>query len=288
MNYNNEPDKWTLLKMVKWCTDFFQKKGIDSPRLTIELLLCKLLNIQRIDIYTNFEKPLLPEELRELKSMIKRRVSREPLQYILGKVNFCGLEIIVNEDVLIPRPETEFLVETIKLQFKKEVSFDMLDIGTGSGCISIALAKHFRNANIASVDVSEKALSIASKNAEKAEVQNIKFNKFDVLSEHIDTKYDLIVSNPPYISKDEHSQLQPEITQYEPTYALTDGGDGLAFYKRYAEIFDDIIKPNGKMFLEIGYGQKKDIEDIFMNKGLKIDFLNDSLSIPRIAIVEGL
>jgi len=288
MAQNIDPNNWTLLKMVKWGTDYFQNKGIDSPRLTIELLLCKLLNIQRIEIYTNFEKPLIPEELSELKSMIKRRVKREPLQYILGSVNFCGLDIVVNENVLIPRPETEFLVETIKLHYKKDVALEVLEIGTGSGCIAIALAKHFENIKVLAVDVSENALTIAKINAEKAGVENIIFNRINILSDVIKSKFDLVVSNPPYISKDDHSQLTPEITNYEPISALTDGGDGLGFYKKYADIYSDIIIPNGRMYLEIGYGQKKEISEIFMNKDLNVDFLNDSMSIPRIAIVKGI
>ncbi len=288
MNQNSDPEIWTLLKMVKWGTDFFQKKGIDSPRLTIELLICKLLNIQRIDIYTNFEKPFMPEELELLKKMIKRRLDREPLQYILGNVNFCGINIHVNKNVLIPRPETEFLVETIKLNYKKDKTFDVLDIGTGSGCIAITLGKHFNNSNVEAIDISEKALNIARKNTIELEVENILFKQIDILSEKLNSKYDLVVSNPPYISKEDHSNLAPEITKYEPISALTDGGDGLAFYQTYAETFDDIVKPNGRMYLEIGYGQKKQIAEIFKNKGLHTDFLNDSLSIPRIAIVKRL
>jgi release factor glutamine methyltransferase len=286
MAQNTEPDNWTLLKIVKWGTDFFQKKGIDSPRLTIELLLCKLLNIQRIEIYTNFEKPLLAEELLELKSMIIRRVNREPLQYILGSVNFCGVNLYVNSDVLIPRPETEFLIETIKLHYLKDDELEILDIGSGSGCIPIALSKYFHKARILSVDISEKAIAIAKENAKISEAENIFFKRLDILTEKLSTKFDLVVSNPPYISKEEYKDLQPEIINYEPDFALTDHGDGLKFYQRYAEIFDDIVKEKGKMYLEIGYGQKKKIANIFMMKAIHTDFHNDSLSIPRIAIAK--
>jgi release factor glutamine methyltransferase len=286
MAQNTGPDNWTLLKMVKWGTDYFQKKGIDSPRLTIELLLCKLLNIQRIEIYTNFEKPLLDEELIKLKSMIKRRINREPLQYILGSVNFCGVNLFVNSDVLIPRPETEFLIETLKLQYSKDDELEILDIGSGSGCIPIALSKYFHKATILSVDISEKAIAVAKENAKRSGAENVFFERLDILTEKINSEFDIVVSNPPYISKEEYRNLQPEIINFEPDFALTDHGDGLKFYQRYADIFDDIVKQRGKMYLEIGYGQKKEIANIFRMKDIHTDFLNDSLSIPRIAIAK--
>ena len=207
MKNSKHLDTWTIMDIVKWGTEYFQKNGIDSPRLTIELLLCKLLSIQRIEIYTNFEKPLMPSELKSLKKMIKRRIHHEPLQYILGSTNFLGIKLSVNHGVLIPRPETELLVELVKNDINSKSIIETLDIGTGSGCIAIALADHFENIKIDAIDVSQQSLGIAKSNAERLGLANIQFKEENIFSMNNDKKYNLIVSNPPYISGTRNNQF---------------------------------------------------------------------------------
>lgn len=275
---------WSLLDMVKWGSDYFKSKKIDSPRLTIELLLCKLLDIERIQIYTQFDKPLTPAELKELKAMIKRRVSNEPLQYILGVTNFLGYNLEVNRNVLIPRPETEILVDTVLKCYKDyEYPYKILDIGTGSGCISIVLASKFRNSSILAIDNSEKSLEVAEKNFRNNNLNNIETKKIDILKElPSNEKYDLIVSNPPYICINDYNKLPPEIKLYEPQFALTDLGNGLIFYERYSEIFKTLLQKDGNFFVEIGYGQETEIKKIFKDKGYDTIIIKDLNNVPRI------
>lgn len=282
MDRNKESDKWTLLDIVKWGTEYFREKAIDSPRLTIELLLCKLLSYQRIDIYTHFDKPLLHAELKALKKMIKRRVKREPLQYILGEVNFCGLNIFVDPSVLIPRPETELLAEEAKKEFDKEQNINALDIGTGSGCIALALAEHYPNIRIDAIDISDEALQTAKENAKRTGLKNIDFYQMNILAEMPNTEYDLVVSNPPYIPEDEFLDLQEEVCRYEPKIALSDNAGGLTFYDRYAEIMHKILKPSGRFLLEIGFNQSEYIKRAFLDKDLKLQFIADGSGKPRI------
>ncbi|MES2765675.1 MAG: HemK/PrmC family methyltransferase, partial [Bacteroidota bacterium] len=158
---------WTVLDIINWGKDFFAQKSIDSPRLTIELMLCEVLKIRRIDLYAQFDRPLKDDELARLREMAKRRAGREPLQYILGNTEFYGLPLIVDPSVLIPRPETEILVETVLKTFKNSENkvLKILDIGTGSGCIAVALAVNLPQAEITAVDISEEALEIARQNA---------------------------------------------------------------------------------------------------------------------------
>lgn len=283
-----EEKTWTLIDIVNWGADYFNKKHIDSPRLTIELMLCKLLKMQRIDIYSNFDKPLRDNELTELRDMVKRRLKREPLQYILGTTNFFGIELDVDGGTLVPRPETELLVEEVLNYLDKNPSDRILDIGAGSGCISIALAKKHPESQVIGIDISDKAIETSRKNARKLKVNNIDFFKADILADDINEimtngqKYDLIVSNPPYIELDEYKKLEPELLNYEPRIALTDESNGLTFYKRFAEIFPGMIKRNGSFFFEIGYGQKNFIERIFAEKGIALECKNDLSGIPRI------
>lgn len=282
MDKYKELDKWTLLDIVKWGTAYFREKGIDSPRLTIELLLCKLLSIKRIDIYTHFEKPLLSGELKALKKMIKRRVKREPLQYILGEVNFCGLNIRIDPSVLIPRPETELLVNEVLNSYNKDDQISALDIGTGSGCIALALAKHFTDIKIDALDISSEALLIAKENAGRLGLNNIDFIQMNILNDYPSLEYDLVVSNPPYIPESEFKTLQIEVSQYEPKIALSDNADGTVFYERYAEIMNKILKPLGRFYLEIGFEQSEHIKKLFQPKGFKLEFLEDDSGKPRI------
>lgn len=280
---------WTIIELVKWGSDYFTEKGIDSPRLTVELLLSHVLKLSRIELYTNFQKPLNETELSSLKECIKRRVNHEPLQYIIGNTDFHGLDIKLDNSVLIPRPETEFLVSFVTESEKNRTEkLKILDIGTGSGCIAIALAKFFPNSVVSGIDISESALEKAKENSEVNDVNNINFRRFDVLAENFlnDEIYDIIVSNPPYISKNDYPELEPEVRTHEPKSALTDESDGLTFYRRFSEIFGKILAPNGSFYLEIGFGQSEDILKIFRDVGFELKFRKDYSGIDRIGFFQ--
>jgi release factor glutamine methyltransferase len=279
---------WKVIDVLKWGKNYFDEKGIDSPRLSIELMLCKVLNCHRIDLYSGFERFLTESELASLKEYVKRRIKHEPLQYITGSSNFMGMEIHVEPGVLIPRPETEQMVSVIIDYYKNIHPKRILDIGTGSGCIAVALAKAFPGSFIYGIDNSPQAIDIARQNADENKVSNIQFDICDVLKNplsipYIDSKrYDLVVSNPPYIDKAEHGVLDPEVRIYEPAGALTDFGDGFTFYRWFAEIFRDLLTEKGEFFIEIGWGQMSEVKEIFVRNDFDIAAIKDFGGIPRI------
>jgi release factor glutamine methyltransferase len=278
---------WTILELVNWGKQFFEEKGIDSPRLTIELMLAHVLKMPRIQLYTAFDRPLLASELAILRDMVRRRSKREPLQYITGEAYFYNIVLEVNPSVLIPRPETELLVEmALKNLAQATSTARVLDIGTGSGCIALALAKECAdkriNVEIEAWEVSESALLLARKNAERLGIANISFVKGDILNNAPDGVFDLIVSNPPYISTIEMQELEPEVGQFEPQSALTDNGDGLLFYRRFAELFPSLLTPSGMFAVEMGFGQAREVAEMFQANGCQVQTVNDLANIARV------
>lgn len=272
--------EWQILDIINWSKDYFERKGVDSPRLTIELILCKVLNLERVDLYTNFDKPLRQNELDSIKSMINRRIERIPLQYIFGQVEFYGLDYIVNSDVLIPRPETEEIVDLIIKDSEHKENLSILDIGTGSGCIAFSLAKHLKNPNINAIDYSMPALKVAKQNKDNLDIDNVKLIHADILTTIPKQKYDIVVSNPPYISTNEMNQLEKELA-YEPEIALTDYSDGLKFYRRFVTIFKDILSTKGVFYLEINNNLSNQIYEMFASD-YKVELINDISDNPRI------
>ena len=199
----------TVLESIKLSTEYLQKKGIESPRINAELLLANILNCKRLDLYLKFDQPLKEGEINLYREFISRRGKFEPLQYITGTVEFFGLEFKVNKSVLIPRPETEILVETIIDSAEKKENIDILDIGTGSGNIAIAVAKNLPNSKICAIDNNSEALQIAKDNAKLNSVEDrIEFMNDSILNGIIRSakKYDIIVSNPPYVSIQEKTE----------------------------------------------------------------------------------
>lgn len=276
---------WTALELRRWGEGYFAEKQIDSPRLTMELMLCHILRYSRLELYLHYDKPLTKSELSSLKAMIARRAKREPLQYILGETEFYGFPFVIDASALIPRPETEFLVEAALEYISRATQpLSVLDIGTGSGCIALAIAKKSPESRIVAMDLSEQALALAARNQIALEVENCEIIKRDIFREIIVKKpFDVIVSNPPYISSECMKELEPELIRYEPHIALTDGGDGLRFYRRFAEVFPSILAPDGTFFLEIGHGQASDILAIFAD-AYQCSIQNDLAGIPRILI----
>jgi release factor glutamine methyltransferase len=257
----------TVLEAIQKSTEFLGKKNVGSPRLQTELLLAHLLKMPRLKLYLNFERVLAPSETNALRELIKRRSRREPLQHITGSTSFCGFEIAVNRHALVPRPETELLAE-LGWNFLSTLNSRLstaLDFGTGTGCIAITLAEKCPNAKIMALDISAEALTLAKQNAAKSNVaKRIEFlqgDGFPALPENI--KFDLIISNPPYIPSAEIATLQPEVRDFDPHDALDGGADGLDFYRKLAAEAKPFLKPAGKIALEFGDGQAGAIRKIF-------------------------
>jgi release factor glutamine methyltransferase len=279
---------WRVIDILNWGEDYFKSKGFESPKKEIEWLLCDLLNYKRIDLYVQFEQPIHRPQLKQLKEWIKRRIGREPLQYITGKTEFYGHKFNITVDVLIPRPETERVVDVALYSIGNIKTPKVLEVGSGSGCIAIAMGAERNDALIESVDVSETAITQAEKNADLNELSNIDFKVMDFLKEIPKGRFDLLVSNPPYIPEKEMSETMPEVHQYEPKIALTDEGDGLTFYRRFAEVGKSLIKPGGWMVLEVGLGEHPSkAVDIFQSAGYtQLELIPDYNSDERVLKIQ--
>ena len=264
---------WTIIEIINWGTDHFTKKGINNAKREMEWFLCEVLDYKRIDLYLRFDNILGVNELEQLRYMVKRRVSGEPFQHIIGKAPFYGRDFIVNSNVLIPRPETEILIDRLKQNGNVST---LLDIGTGCGCIAITCALEKLSEMIYATDISLKALDVARKNMQIHYNENIQIACHDFLKKGFKTKFDVVVSNPPYISVDEMDTLQDEVRDYDPKLALMAGSDGLIFYRRFSEMFTKLLNPYGYLLLEIGgNSSKKDVENIFLQSGHKTTFFKD-------------
>lgn len=252
------PKTWQIKDLLKVSTDFLREKGIENPRLNAELLLAHQLHLERIRLYLNFDQPLTEHEVSGYRSLIRRRVSREPLQYITGTQEFWSLDFSVDRSVLIPRPETEIVVEQA-LKLAREMgpdgnrSLEFLDLGTGSGAISVALAREVPQAALCATDISETALSVARRNAVKHQVaERIRFLRGDLWEPFLERKnrFDIVVSNPPYVRTSEFSTLSPEIRDNEPRLALDGGHDGMYYLKRIIEGAHGFLRPGGWIVLQ--------------------------------------
>jgi release factor glutamine methyltransferase len=274
---------WTTIDLIKWGEDYFVSKGISNAKLEVEWFLCHILNYQRIDLYVQFEQPLMKDELAQFKEMVRRRIEGEPFQHILGKADFYGRDFIVNKHVLIPRAETEIIIELLK---KRDAVESILEIGTGSGCIAITMSLENLTTSIIATDVSKEALNVAKENTQKFGVENIGFKVHDFLQTGINSTFDVVISNPPYIGSDEMDGLQKEVHDYDPKIALTDNDDGLSFYRRFAELGTSLLNENGYMLLEFGGAhQVVAISEIFESHQFNVKFHNDLQGDPRIVEV---
>ncbi|MCD6116709.1 peptide chain release factor N(5)-glutamine methyltransferase [bacterium] len=278
---------WRVIDVIKSSTDYLEEHKIENPRLNAEWLLCKILGESRINLYVRFDQPLTKKERGKYKEFIYRRVQREPLQYITEQSEFMSLSFRVNKNVLIPRPETEIMVEFIIKQYKgKKVR--IFDIGGGSGAISVSLAHYLKDSKVLCADISEEALRIAEENAVKNSVNDrIDFKCIDIMTEDIKScaggLFDVVVSNPPYVSKEEWKKLAPEIVNHEPKNALVAEENGLAFYPAIVRQAKSILKKGGLIAVEVGYGQSDDVAQIFRSSGLKnLQILNDYNGIQRV------
>lgn len=281
---SKENKTWKIIDLLKWGEKFLKKKGIKNSRKETEWLLAHTLKCNRIDLYLEFDKIISQNLLKIFKSYILRRLNNEPFQYIIKKGPFYGRDFIVNQNVLIPRPETETIIDLLK---KKPRIRHLLDIGTGSGCIAITVYLEKLAKNILAIDNSEAALNVATINAKEMGANNIQFMKMNILSELPDKKFDIIVSNPPYISKKEIKSLQLEIKNFEPTDSITDNKDGLTFFRRFEKEMKNILYKDGIMLLEFGGMLQIDsIKNIFSSKNYNLLIHNDIYNEPRIAEIK--
>lgn len=260
--------------------------GIDTARLDAEILLAHAGSSSRSSIVTGTAQLTAPA-IRKFREMIQHRASREPIAYIIGGKEFFSLDFEVNRGVLIPRPETEALVEAALKFIATRSQARVLDIGTGSGAIAIAVAVNAPHAQIVATDISKAALEVARRNAVRNRCEDrIEFVDADVFPDR-QSPFDLILSNPPYVAESVLPTLEPEIRQYEPRIALTDGADGRAFYRRIATDSPKCLKPDGAVMVEIGAGQRPAVEALFRRAGFSnIDAVADLASIDRVVIAK--
>lgn len=275
-----KPAPWTTLKVLDWTKTYLTEKGIENARLEAEWLLCEVLSLNRVGLYLNFDKPLQEDELATFRSMVARRAKREPLQHILGTQEFMGLEFSTTAAALIPRHDTEVLVtEALRAA---PAARRVLDIGSGSGCIAIVIARNLPDATVISVDISPEAIELARCNAVRNEVR-VDFRQGSIFEPVQGERFDLIVSNPPYISEADIEKLQPEIRDFEPMIALAGGADGLDFYRHIIPLAPDHLTPGGWLLLEVGAGQSEEVTEIFANNSFSAIFsTKDPAGIDRV------
>ncbi len=282
----------TWEQLIAYATTRLDNAGVADARVNAEYLAAHAQGLsEKSQLRWLLGKKIRYDHAVAFAQSIYLREQREPLQYILGEWEFYGLPMKVNRSVLIPRPETETLVEEA---LKEAATFGddlrILDIGTGSGAIAIALASRLPRARVVGIDISADALKLAKQNAQGLDLTNVSFQTADVLSDNWPRthapKFDLIVSNPPYVTIQDFASLDPELRLYEPRIALTDESDGLRFYRRIAEIMPRMLsKPDGKLCLEIGYSQASAIAHIITDSRMRVfRVVNDLASIPRVIV----
>ena len=303
----------TALDRMKEITEFLRGLGIDDAHKESEIIVTHCLGIDKASLYR--DNPVLSErDVKEIDTVLQRRAKREPLQYIIGHVEFCGLKIKVGQGVLIPRPETELLAEEVikavqrsafSVQRKSKDSelqtsnseLRILDLCTGSGCLALAIAKHFPDAEVYGTDISKDAIRYANENAVLNDIRNVTFLKgslFEPLSQLLTHNsslltFDVIVSNPPYIRSGDILNLQPEINKWEPRNALDGGEDGLSYYRTILSEARRYLMLSGVIFLEIGEGQAEEVSVIAMQNGFcNISVIKDYAGIERIVAVRAL
>ena len=260
----------TVLEIVKRTTEFLAGKGLESARLNAELIVGHALGLKRMQLYLQFERPLAEADLEKIRPLVRRRAQREPLQYILGETEFFGLKLKTDRRALIPRPETEYLVEQLTVRLAAAPPARVLDLGTGTGAIALALAAHFPAARIHAVDTCEDALALARENAARTQLEaRVTWLRSDWFAAvPADERFELIVANPPYLTAEETAQTQPEVRGFEPVSALTGGPDGLADLRRIVADAPRWLAPGGLLALETGIAQHAALRDLATAAGL--------------------
>ena len=280
---------WTVLDLVEWTENYFRESGITTPRLDAEVLLGFVLQKSRLQLYLSFEMPVFPDHLSVFRQLVQRRKEHTPVSYLTNHREFMSIDFYVDSRVLIPRPETEILVEYVLDRTSTHGPISLVDIGTGSGAIAVSLAFNRPEWYIVATDISIDALAVAKTNATRHQTQ-IEFRSGDMLStlESVDNKFDWIVSNPPYISSQDYKILPPDVRNFEPKLALASPPDGLQLIRILIESAPNYLKPNGRLAIEIGKGQRLDVEDFVhrSKKYQKVDFIPDLSGVARILVVQ--
>ncbi|MFZ2147668.1 MAG: peptide chain release factor N(5)-glutamine methyltransferase [Sedimentisphaerales bacterium] len=321
--YNLAMQTWTIQKLLNWVTEYLTGKGIDSPRLSAELLLTHVLGLKRIELYTQFDKPVAKQQLDRLHDLVKRAGRHEPIAYLVGKTEFYSLEINVTPACMIPRPETELLVERaieflrtrpvrnstmVNTLQKGSISNEarigtqfLCDLCTGSGCIAVAIAKNYPDARIIATDICDDALAVAAGNVEKHQLKEritlLCGDLFDPIIPQLDVDklvpdpergFDLIVCNPPYVSTAEYEKLDKNVKDYEPKVALFAGDDGLDICRKVIEKADQFLKSDAALMLEIGFAQGRAVKELLEQTGAfaEIKIEKDLHNNDRIAIAK--
>lgn len=270
---------WTVKRLLEWTAPFFARKEVDSPRLAAELLLSHVLKTSRINLYTNYERELADADLANFRALVQRATEQEPIEYLTGRAQFFGLDFEVNRDVLIPRPDTETLVENV-LQLSRNVagfeSSRVLDLCTGSGCVAAAIAHHLKTAQIVATDISEAAIDVARRNIERLKLSDRVIlesgDLFEPLSRLVDPRpFDLIVANPPYIASATIETLDRSVKDFEPLSALDGGADGLDLHGRILDGAKERLREAGRLYLEIAFDQAELATMIATERGEWLD-----------------
>lgn len=266
--------EWTLARLLAWTTEYLTKQGVDEARLASEVLLAHAIGRRRIDLYARFDMVPDGESVARFRSLVKRAAAQEPIAYLVGEKEFFSLAFFVTRDVLIPRPETETLVEAVldHCRAAKVASPRLLDVGTGCGCIAIAMLKQIEAATVVATDVSAAALDVARRNAERHGVTErftaVEADRLALPAEVVaGGPFDVIVSNPPYIAVDEMTELDANVRDFEPHVALTDGEDGLAFYRSLRADAKPMLAPDGVIVVEVADGQAQRVIETMCEGG---------------------
>jgi release factor glutamine methyltransferase len=277
--------KWTIESVLRWAADDFRSRGIDTPRLDAELLLAYALSTTRIRLIIEGKRELDPGELAGFRDLVKRRRAREPVAYIVGQREFYGRTFRVDSRVLIPRPDTESLVE-VALDRTRHLSLSMraLDLCTGSGCVAITLARERPTAQVMGADVSAPALGVARDNALRMGAYNVAFILSDLFADIAqDLRFDVITANPPYVRASDVARLEPEIRDYEPRTALEGGEDGMVFMRQIVPQAVDHLDEGGVLAVEVGAGQAGAVSELFAEAGfLDVRTRSDYGGVPRV------
>lgn len=273
----------TVSEILPLSTQFLQDRNVPNARRTVEDLLAALFKCKRIQIYMQFDRPIVESELVILREWLKRIAKNEPLEYIIGEIEFFGCQIKTDSRALIPRPETELLVEMISKKIQDQKI--LWDLCTGTGCIGISLKKRFPALQVLLSDLSEKALELARENGLKNQV-DVTFFLGDLFEPFVGRKADLIVCNPPYVSAKEYLILDPSVRDFEPKMALVGGETGFEFYERLARYAPQFLNPKGELILEIGEGQGKKLFEIFSMPFWKSQLIQDFASKDRFFFLE--
>ena len=273
-------DVWTISSLLNWTVNYFKSKNIESARLDAEVLLSHVLGQERIYLYVHFDEPMEQAELGKFREYVKKRAQHVPVAYIIGEKEFMGLPFKVTPDTLIPRPDTEILVENVLANLAEDETVQIVDIGTGSGAIILSLLANLPKARGKTVDIAVKAVEVAKENAVRLQVADrCEFLVGDLFAPLQDSKFDVIVSNPPYIPQKDIATLEADVRAYEPVSALTDGGDGLSYYRR--------LLAEGKRYLalEIGIHQAQAVKRIALDNGWRnIKIIKDYAGIDRVVL----